>query len=141
MGRNPRTERLPLQPRPCAPAQPHRPLNSTASWPFRQLLLRPSRRYSVEHPFNTEVFVNIGPVYSVSIADDFKVASLRWCGFAQPPGPCQWHTDHAPIYKKEGNQLISDFDIFDPSICTNRNAHAMPPGSFPSSPEWLPECG
>src|SRR5437867_6275618 len=113
MRKRPRTWRLPLQPRPFAPAQSRRPVDGASYRPFRQLLLRPSRRYSVEHPFNTEVFVNIGPVYAVTVAHDFKAASLRLPGFAQPPRPCQWYTDHAPIYKIEGNQLIGDFDVFD----------------------------
>ena len=60
----------------------------------------------MKHPLNAEIFVDLRPMDSMAIADNLVVVSLGWSRVAEPPRPCQRHTDDAPVNEMESNQLV-----------------------------------
>ena len=60
----------------------------------------------MKHPLNAEIFVDLRPMDSMAIADNLVVVSLGWSRVAEPPGPCQRHTDDTPVNEMECDQLV-----------------------------------
>jgi hypothetical protein len=45
------------------------------------------RWHAVKHPFHADIFIDIGPVHALPVADKLKVGPLRRGRFGQPPRP------------------------------------------------------
>src|SRR6266545_336743 len=83
-------------------------------------------RNPVEHAFRADVFIDVRPVHSVAVADEFPIRTLRGGRVGQPPRPRQWHADDTSINQVSRNCLVVDVDAGDPGLNADRSAHAMP---------------
>src|SRR5206468_8896691 len=113
------------------------PIEVFGSWPAfpRTTSSSATCRDPLKHAFDAEIFIEVGPVNSLPIADDFVIVSLLRSRVTQSPRPCQRHTDDAPIHKMESNQIIGNAYLSYPRVSINRNAHATSPASWLVLPE------
>jgi len=62
----------------------------------------------MKHPFDADVFIDIGPVYSLTSTDKTKLRALLWSRFRESPRPGEWHTDHSTVNQIGDNLVIGD---------------------------------
>jgi len=67
-----------------------------------------------QHAVGADVFVHFRPMDSFSPSDQFEVVPLLRARFGQSPGPRQGHADNPTVNQTGGDQLVGNFNIFDP---------------------------
>src|SRR5205823_1288787 len=94
-----------------------------------RLLLRSTSGNAVKHALDTQVFVDVGPVHTLSIADDFVIVTLSRRRLNESPRPYQRNADDSAVDKMKRDQIIRNSYVLNPSISVNRNAQPKPPES------------
>jgi hypothetical protein len=89
-----------------------------------------ARRGSMEQALYADVLINVRPMNSLTRSDETKVCPLRRCGFGQPPGPSQRHTDDTPVDQVGDDLVLCHANPLNPRIAAeaNRSAHATSSG-------------
>ena len=82
---------------------------------------------AVKHSFNADVFIDLRPVHSLSIADELETCALLSRRFRQTPGPRKRHTQHATVHQVRDDGIGCNLYILNPGLNALHNAHAMPP--------------
>ena len=81
---------------------------------------------AVEQAVRAQIFVDVGPVNAVAVANQCPVRSLGWRRIGESPRPGEGNTDDPSIDEVGGNDFIGDFDAADSRFNADRSAHAMP---------------
>ena len=81
---------------------------------------------AVEQAVRAQIFVDVGPVNAVAVANQRPVRSLGWRRIRESPRPGERNTDDPSIDEVGGNEFIGDFDATDSRFNADRTAHAMP---------------
>ena len=84
--------------------RPHR-LDSRRS----RLLLWSTGGSTVKHALDTQVFVDVGPMHTLTITDDFVIVTLSRRRLTQSPRPYQRNADDSPVDKMKCDQIIRGF--------------------------------
>lgn len=61
--------------------------------------------------FDANVFVQVGPMNSLSLADQTPIAPLGNRSMRQPRIPCQGHSDRPPVGKLDGERVVGDLNV------------------------------
>jgi hypothetical protein len=77
----------------------------------------------MQQAFDADVLVNIGPVHSLSSADEAKVCPLRGSGLRQAPGPSQWDTDNGSVGQIGDDLAFGDAHSEDAGIVIRQSVH------------------
>lgn len=79
----------------------------------------------MQHPVGADVLVDVGPVDTVTVADQDPVRALLCSGVGQAPGPLERHTDDASIDEVSGDGFVGDLNVPDAGFSQDCSVHPM----------------
>ena len=85
----------------------------------------------MQHSFGADVFVDVRPVNTVTVADQDPVPSLLGSGVGQTPGPLKRHTDDPSVDELSGDRFVGDLDFPDAGVSQDCSVHPMLQGFAP----------
>jgi len=87
---------------------------------------RTTGRNPVEQAIRAQIFVNLGPMDAMAVANELPIRPLGWGRVRESPRPRERHADDAPIGEMSGDGLAVDDYVTDSILNADRSAHAKP---------------
>ena len=81
-------------------------------------------RHAMEHAFCADVFMDIRPMNSVTIAYELPVVPLSRGRFREAPRPRERDTYHPAVDQARRDGVIRHFNVSDSIFNADRSAHA-----------------
>src|ERR1043166_6941710 len=74
-----------------------------------------SRFLSKHQPLDTNIFVEIGPMQSITRSADLKLGALGGRALCQPGIPADWNRDRTTVFEINGQRVVRHYSLEDPS--------------------------
>src|SRR5947207_7132260 len=102
------------------------PMSSTRKLLGRSAWRRTPGRDTAQHAFQANVLVNVGPVNSLTVPNDFPACSLLRSRIGEAPRPAERHTHNSAVGKADDYGFVGNVDGHDARISLGCSAHPKP---------------
>src|SRR5205814_8010500 len=94
---------------------------------------------SAEETFGAQIFIQFGPMNSVTSAGKLPILTRRGSSLQQAWIPGQRYADDSAVFQRHHEGILSEADCFDSFIRPERqNTHSIPLKTKPDwSPRWI----